>query len=444
MKVNDYDVIVHFGAPKTGTTAIQKFCLENRQTLKKHGVYYPEHPLDSNKVSAGHVGFSKRILDGEEDEAIKFLEKFVALAKKEKCTLLLSSEALYGKAEVARRCLKGYKVGVLGWFREPVDFFVSNYMQGVKRHGQTRKLTDFCLNFVEGSHPYLDGSFLHDWADQFDDENCDIKFYDRSALPDFPLEYQLLSSLGIDSSKWSAFNKEEGFVNRSYVSSALELKRLINNVVGDSHASLNKEVDVLLQEYSDQTNEPHWQARNELDDELSTKLFQKFEKTNLKLKNRFSSLASLGSRDLSVNQDSDALPEPISLAEPLKHIRSKSPDSYRLLFECVKEKISEGGRGYPLLKLADLMGASFSEPAYPASLLSSRAYTVLSNEKSREADYLREFALTLETLGYYQDALQVIDTASSLRPKGKGILKIRNRLCSRIDRVADESNKVDG
>ena len=50
--VTNEDVIFHIGAPKTGSTAIQKFCLENRETLKEHGLYYPYHGVDVSDLKS--------------------------------------------------------------------------------------------------------------------------------------------------------------------------------------------------------------------------------------------------------------------------------------------------------------------------------------------------------------------------------------------------------
>lgn len=37
---------LHIGTPKTGTSAIQIFCKDNQETLKKQGYYYPIFTLN--------------------------------------------------------------------------------------------------------------------------------------------------------------------------------------------------------------------------------------------------------------------------------------------------------------------------------------------------------------------------------------------------------------
>lgn len=423
-----YDVLVHFGAPKTGTTAIQKFCLENKKILMDYKIYYPEHPLDSNNISAGHTWFSKRILDGDESTAKKLLDEHVGLAKKKDCVLLISSEALYGKAEPARRCLEGYKVGVIGWFREPLSFFVSNYMQGVKRHGQKQKLADYCLNFLEGSHPYLDGKFLHEWADQFGDENCNINTYHRDEIAHTPLEYQFLEAIGIERSAWPSFFKEEGFINRGYVDSALELKRLLNHVVDDAQSSFDKEVDVLLQAFSDRSDEPHWKLEDKLDERFVAELSNKFRESNKVLSARFTKLQFVETLKVGHGASARALPEPVDLVTPLLYIKKFSPSLYESIFFRTQEMVKAKGAGYPLFKMADLLGIPFSEAESKRYPLNEEALKVLSRDNIQVPDCLREFGVHLERTGAYEDALTIMELALARRPAGEGIKRIKSRI----------------
>ncbi|MGM0695094.1 MAG: hypothetical protein ACQEUN_17095 [Pseudomonadota bacterium] len=427
-----YDVLVHFGAPKTGTTAIQKFCLDNRKPLLEHGIYYPEHPLDSNNISAGHTWFAKRILDGDESGARKLLDEHVVLARKKDCVLLISSEALYGRAEAAKRCLQGYKVGVVGWFREPLSFFVSNYMQGIKRHGQKQKMEDYCLNFLEGSHPYLDGQFLHTWADQFGDRNCKINTYHRGEFAQTPLEYQFLSAIGVARSAWPEFSREEGFVNRGYVDSALELKRLLNHVINNPQSAHDKEADVLLQAFSDRSDEPHWELEDKLDARLFVELSKKFSESNKLLSARFPGLQLAEAPKADHGVSGRELADPVDIVAPLKYIKRASPSLYEFIFYRTHEKIVAGGSGYPLLKVADLLGISFSETMSKRHPLNDKTREALSRDNVKVPDCLREFGVHLERTGAYEDALTVMELALAWRPAGEGIKRIKSRIEKKI------------
>ena len=428
----DYDVLIHFGAPKTGTTAIQQFCLGNQKTLVEYGIYYPDHPVDSNGISAGHTWFSKKILDGDEESAKNQLDKFASLARKKECVLLISSEALYGKAKAANRCLEGYKVGVIGWFRDPLEFFVSNYMQGVKRHGQKQKLADHCLNFLEGEHPYLDGAFLHEWADECGDDNCRIETYHRDEIRHKPLEYQFLEAIGIKRHEWGNFSKEEGFVNRGYVDSALELKRLLNHVFNEAQSSLDKEVDVLLQAFSDHSDETHWKLEDKLDARLVAELSKKFSTSNEALSARFPRLNLSGELEDDHATSERLLPDPVDLASALLYIKHSSPSLYGTIFYRVRDKVQAGGALFPVLKMADLLGISFSEAEGQRYPLNERSREILSRDDIKVPDCLREFGVYLERSGAYEDALMVTDLALAKRPAGEGIKRIKSRIEKKI------------
>jgi hypothetical protein len=47
------DVVLHIGAPKCGSSAIQRFCVSRREALLQHGYYYPEHSLDASMLGSG-------------------------------------------------------------------------------------------------------------------------------------------------------------------------------------------------------------------------------------------------------------------------------------------------------------------------------------------------------------------------------------------------------
>ena len=53
-------VFLHIGSPRTGTTSIQKLLTQNRDTLAKQGVWYPDVALLDPKKGIGqhHLAFS--------------------------------------------------------------------------------------------------------------------------------------------------------------------------------------------------------------------------------------------------------------------------------------------------------------------------------------------------------------------------------------------------
>lgn len=50
-------ILIHAGPGKTGSSALQKFLHSHRNELAAQGVLYPEHQLDANGISSGHIFF---------------------------------------------------------------------------------------------------------------------------------------------------------------------------------------------------------------------------------------------------------------------------------------------------------------------------------------------------------------------------------------------------
>ena len=59
------ECILHIGLPKTGTTSLQAALSENRESLLRHGVVYPETGLNGN---GKHKGLLNAVLTDVDTE----------------------------------------------------------------------------------------------------------------------------------------------------------------------------------------------------------------------------------------------------------------------------------------------------------------------------------------------------------------------------------------
>jgi hypothetical protein len=133
----DKKIIIHFGPPKTGTSAIQNWLNSNRDTLLSYGIFYPEHDVDENNVSSGN---HMSIFTNDSDNELKLDNaKIQALLKKfdkyEAHTLLLSSEYFFFNFQILAQEFPS--AVYLGYVRSPLEFMESDYNQSIKRHGNT-------------------------------------------------------------------------------------------------------------------------------------------------------------------------------------------------------------------------------------------------------------------------------------------------------------------
>lgn len=133
-------VLIHFGPPKTGSSALQKWLNENQNILRRHSIYYPSHDADANGVSSGNVECVCSIgKDGlfflDQNKVDKLISDFKQSSYE---VLLLSSEAFFRLLEPIAKSFPDSLL--VGYIRDPLGFKESIYNQSVKRHGNNKNI----------------------------------------------------------------------------------------------------------------------------------------------------------------------------------------------------------------------------------------------------------------------------------------------------------------
>jgi hypothetical protein len=184
--------IIHVGFDKTGTTAIQQFCDENRDCLRKNNIHYPK-PLRDEEFS--HVAFAKELgfqwNDAADQQAFKDCGKLLrGPLTPENETLLLSTEAFcYYTSVFPIQKLKGWlnnngywQIKIILYLRNQVDWLTALYAEGI-RWGNIETLDKF-YSQARGRFFYL--KFISEWATIFGSEAIILRNYDgNSLLSDF-------------------------------------------------------------------------------------------------------------------------------------------------------------------------------------------------------------------------------------------------------------------
>lgn len=131
-------VILHAGTPKTGTTAAQVFFGRRRSELLSHGVYYPKTP--ETPLSKPKHQWMVGALQRGDDAFFVETESRLAQAPPEARTAVFSTEGLFnhwwdfsssGRAALAALG-RHAPTEIWVWFRDPVEFVRSNYVQMLK------------------------------------------------------------------------------------------------------------------------------------------------------------------------------------------------------------------------------------------------------------------------------------------------------------------------
>lgn len=237
-------VVIHFGPPKTGTSAIQKWLIENESALKQRKILYPQHQTDSNGVSSGNA--TAIFNNPKKDKPRHARENKLKL--KESCqlnncnTLLFSSELFMRKLPELAKLYPNARF--IGYIRAPIDLLESDYNQLVKRHSETNAFTendrsaDWQLDMLS---TLIDDIGL----DRFElRAYCPEAFLNGDLVADFLNTVRPgLESLVKDNSKG---------VNPSYSLQSLEFKRWLNQL--SLERTIERDIDKYLQSLTNGIN----------------------------------------------------------------------------------------------------------------------------------------------------------------------------------------------
>lgn len=430
IKKRKVEVVIHIGAPKCGSSAIQQFCVNHRETLLEKGYYYPVHRLDVNGVSGGHTEFAGPLLQGDIEQAKDCFLGWLNEAREYQACLLISSEMLYGQHLAIAKLCEGITIEVVAFLRHPVDYLLGNHNQGIKRHMQTRRLGQLLIEQIGKPAPHLVGLPLLKWADSFGDNQCHFLAYRTPSQGGSPIERRFLEVLGISATEADMLVGKVAITNRSYVTSALELKRLLNTVLPELPDGLAHRVDWVLQGYSDKAQNERGLTQADIPERVRQQLLDELMPQMAPVVTRFADLAEAAEMAPLTRQTQR--PAWLDLSAPLEMLEQREPELMNQIRQTAILLRDNGRCDYTFFKLLDVLGIDFDETLVHQEPLNSAARRVLASEKSRDADVLREMAVMLERLGYLEDAMLAIEQALVRRPKGRGILKIQQRIAEKL------------
>ncbi|MBW8190740.1 hypothetical protein K0504_06815 [Neiella marina] len=229
-------VLIHFGPPKTGTSAIQRWLQSNSQVLHEQGFFYPQHSVDSNGVSSGNVlaiydRAADRTLSLNQQKIRQLLDQF---EQSRAHTLVLSSEFFFQRLLELSNALP--TAVFIGYVRSPIELIDSSYNQSVKRHGNAEKIK---LRPNVNARPLLQ---LKEYGGQIARSRLRLRAYLPSSFPQQDILADFLPSIGVE----GYLTKQALVVNPSYSLEALETKRWFNGFELDE---LAHKLDNLMQRY---------------------------------------------------------------------------------------------------------------------------------------------------------------------------------------------------
>lgn len=226
------DLILHGGAPKTGTSFLQVLFARYADQMAENGVIYPRgHMFDQAKagvITSGNgvemanyirpglphlipdknafIGQLSKTLSGARGNHVLYSSEFLMTPPGDRISAIVS---------VARRC--GYRIRYVYLVRDISSALIASYSQEVKRSGEARSLSEFIATWDPGYH-----NTIKQACDSFGQENVDVYNYEEHAgsLAEFFFKDVL----------WMPFfPRESNVINRSLTTKELEFQRVMNS-----------------------------------------------------------------------------------------------------------------------------------------------------------------------------------------------------------------------
>ena len=276
-------IYLHIGTPKTGTSAIQKFLLENTEELAKQNFVYPKHHLDSNNISSGNgQEIIVSMLNGKKEDALNQLNKILAENKDK--NIIFSSENFYRHPKLVYELFPEAKIIV--YFREQLQQAQSSYNQSVKRHYQTNSFSVALKATLRTNDSFYSSELIEEWVELYGVQNVIFRIYEPNDFVKESIYCNFINAIEADFNK--NFKIIKNRINVSYTRDVLEYKLLLNRLMKEnSEKLLHKEIDMALQKYS-QEEDLKETPMYELYTKEEKKIFQDFYlKSNDLLKKLF-------------------------------------------------------------------------------------------------------------------------------------------------------------
>lgn len=239
---------VHIGIPKTGTSAIQNFCVMNRKVFESEGYCYPEFPYVYPRLSKARNGLflegMVRDENGErnyaEEERIRRegLDTIRGLFEKFD-NVILSDEVLW-KAAYERRAelweelraageAGGYQVKIIVYLRRQDEYVSSWWNQMIKKCGVP--LTTSWDEYRSQAPEDIQPDYYHTLsriADVLGKENMIVRLFEPERFYGGTLESDFLHAIGLELTQ--EYTVPEDRSNLKLEGNTHEIKRILNTL----------------------------------------------------------------------------------------------------------------------------------------------------------------------------------------------------------------------
>ena len=246
-------ITLHIGMGKTGTTVLQRFFWENRESLAERGIDYPV----AGMAAHAHHLLSPHIPDGMRDrwEYRNVYQWTAQMAESEHPQVLLSSELMISSTPAEIRhyfevVCRHFRPRVVVYLRRQDHMIASLYNQLVKSGRQKRPLAAVLPTQIK-QHDYRHR--LKPWEHVLGRDALLVRPYERQQLHGGDIRTDFMRHV-FDIEVDERFVMPDGDPNPGFPLEILEYKRCLNWVVKDR--ALHRQCNELLQEYLSRAETP--------------------------------------------------------------------------------------------------------------------------------------------------------------------------------------------
>jgi hypothetical protein len=303
-------LFIHIGHPKTGTTSIQTFLLENRAALRCQGILVP---LAGVREGAHH-GLTENYFSVRrgQDQSGANLEALQREMREAGCpTVVLSSEAFIQENPARFTGFRdaGYEVFIIYYIRRQDLAVESVYAQRVRSYNQMeiQPIQEMLRQLTPHYRKHLDR-----FANTFGRAHIRVRPFEKAAVAGGALLPDFLTLIGADPAAFPAADRKR---NTSFKRDYLEFKRRCNRLplLEHEHQKLGPELDALSA--ADTSPQPG-HALSHAD---RVRLLESFGEENAGIARDFMGRAD-GTLFTEPPPDDDAAFQPIGvLPEPVQH-----------------------------------------------------------------------------------------------------------------------------
>lgn len=263
---------IHIGTPKTATTAIQFFCMENAEKLAKEGYCYPIFPFEYPGTNKSHNGsFLLGVLKDKEgkrnteQEECNFREGMDIVKKLflEYDHIILSNEAIWRKADTAKKDFwevmvqeakdAEFQIHVIVYLRRQDKYFISNWNQRIKRMCSKETIEEYTESVDRQRLDYY--GKLERLAAAVGKEHITVRRFDSSHFEGGSIYSDFLSIFDIALTE--EYKVSQDIRNIGLYGNTHEIKRVLNSFPWMKDEKIRKYIVEILQDDSVMSKEEY-------------------------------------------------------------------------------------------------------------------------------------------------------------------------------------------